>query len=152
VATLQWGCDADFQRVLTNNIVYKQIISLGVPNHNFIERLLKIGLFGLEQYQAADNLLQYVISPPCCFYVPKHELQVECGQKGVRVASVGRGDVRGGQRVHHGQDVSVVANVLRDDGHGLGGEFVPRLAFVAFEPFVKGLQPELPVAGESRRS
>jgi hypothetical protein len=33
----------------------------------------------------------------------------------------------------------------------LGGELVPRLAFIALEPFFQGLQSELPVAGERRR-
>jgi hypothetical protein len=62
VATLYWGCNADFQRVLTNNIIYDQIVSLDIPYCNFIERLLKLGLFGLEQYRAADNLIRYLTS------------------------------------------------------------------------------------------
>jgi hypothetical protein len=48
VATLHWGCNADFQRCLTNNIIYDQIVSLGIPYRTFVERLLKLGLFGLE--------------------------------------------------------------------------------------------------------
>jgi hypothetical protein len=62
VDTLHWGCNADFQQVLANNLIYDQIVSLGTPYNNFVERLLKLGLFGLEQYHAAENLIRYVIS------------------------------------------------------------------------------------------
>jgi hypothetical protein len=62
VATLHWGCNADFHRCLTNNIIYDQIISLGIPYRTFVERLLKLGLFGLEQFRAADNLIRYITS------------------------------------------------------------------------------------------
>jgi hypothetical protein len=62
VATLQWGCNAEFQQVLTNNLIYDQIVSLGIPYRNFVERLLKLGLFDLEQYRAANNLIRYFTS------------------------------------------------------------------------------------------
>jgi hypothetical protein len=62
VATLRWGCNADIQGVLTNNLIYDQIVSIGIPYHNFVERLLKLGLFGLEHYPAAGNLIPYVTS------------------------------------------------------------------------------------------
>jgi hypothetical protein len=62
VATLHWGCNADFQRCLTNNIIYYQILSLGIPYHAFVERLLKLGLFGLEHFRAADKLIRYITS------------------------------------------------------------------------------------------
>jgi hypothetical protein len=61
------------------------------------------------------------------------------------------GDVHEGHQVHHGQDVSVITSVLRNAGHGLGGEFFLHLVFIPFESFVQGLQPELPVARESLR-
>jgi hypothetical protein len=62
VATLHWGCNADFQHVLTNNLIYDQIISLDIPYHNFAERQLKLDLFGLEKCRAVDNLIEYVTS------------------------------------------------------------------------------------------
>jgi hypothetical protein len=62
VETLNWGCNADFQCCLTNNIIYDQILSLGIPYRTFVERLLKLGIFGLDHLRAADNLIRYTTS------------------------------------------------------------------------------------------
>jgi hypothetical protein len=37
VATLHWGRNADFQRSLTNNIIYDQILSLGIQYRTFVD-------------------------------------------------------------------------------------------------------------------
>jgi hypothetical protein len=62
VATLHWVYNAYFQRCLTNNIIYGQILSLGIPYRTFVERLLKLVLFGLDQFHAAYNLIRYITS------------------------------------------------------------------------------------------
>jgi hypothetical protein len=61
-AAMHWGCNADFQSVLTNNVIYQNSVDLGVPYRTFVDTLLKIGIFGLEQFRVADNTILYVTS------------------------------------------------------------------------------------------
>jgi hypothetical protein len=47
VVTLHWVCNADFQCVLANNMIYGQIFSFSVPYRTFVKLFLKWVPLGL---------------------------------------------------------------------------------------------------------
>jgi hypothetical protein len=62
VATLHLVCNAAFQSCLTNTIIYDHILSLSVPYRTFVETLLNVSLFRLDQFRAVVNIIRYITS------------------------------------------------------------------------------------------